>query len=923
MPPDKDLYQVLGSQKDASVTQIKQAWQDASREHHPDKNPDPDSTKRMQEIKYAYDILSDLEKRRQYDQTGQDPEEHISKSKGNQAQQKSSAASDKLRPVSANSESNLVEAQANIIRQQSTIQRLEQELKAAKVAAAAKAAPAQPENKMKDDMLRKDMRIKELERSNKLSKDANNKNIQMFSEAQKGRNAAIASEAAIRKERDELATELATARSKLEQLQRTPPEKDSRAQDTLSTVIRDRDAAITKGAATEKRNKDLEAELAKLQRELQTQRQTLSDQDAKHQTELSTAQSVRDTAMQNESAMQKRCEDLETRLAKVQLDLQTQQQDLVDCEVRHLVKLSTSQRLSNKVAANKSTAKAKLEAMKAQSTKSQEGNSAAQTSSGLLQHRINLLERDTGHDGKIEQSETKNATTHQAKGSHVVVPTQISLPAFETLLENHKAIREKAPEEARPQRLNTPRRLSQLQSAAQPTPNPSSPRAPKAPQIIPHQTTTPASRQTARPITASHLKAAVVSPASVPLPATPVKSPFALTSATADTPSSNTAKEAIQFTAAADQPSSQGEGTGSQTQAFDLAAFQKSMAASEPSFTFSSATEVIFGDNPRPAHTIEPVSPPVKTTMVNSISHPTVQVKQPTTTTSKTDNKPTTPTNFLKGQLHYAKATQSAAQEDARRATEEIAKLRFELKRYKKFEIEVNQEFARANKEFGSIQRELENTKKQLRQFKRRSIGAFKISADQFVSPVDDNDKNVSELLARLNENFNPIKAEIKKSRTTQKIDKRHESPLKASARTNRKLRDTIRQKDQEIADIRIDYGNRWANILDNVCAKESEIRRLKKTLHIPKSRSSSVVSISALDPPPLSAKEQKIRDLKIRAGLLRFDATRKDQQIEGLRKQAKDVKDLKTRAAHLLFELDTFRQRIDGTKDPERRTST
>lgn len=1055
MPPDKDLYQVLGLQKDASAAQIKKAWQDASREHHPDKNPHPDSTKRMQEINHAHDMLSDPEKRRRYDQTGQDIDlnqgysaSRPKKTGGNSAhdfntrpahptlvksvcywcrdanslfqtglcpqhlwccrcfilrhtiaakdarccgrmvpdqeviwrlpspvaalyemkracnfeywgqpklytdlcaavkdwQEKNpslaygSAASqalcekdkkikrlqEQLAEFYENRKSartNVPSVQAELDRQQSTIQRLEEELKNAKTTA--KAAPSHSESKMKDDLIRKDMRIKELERSTKIAKDANARNIENFSVAQKARNAAVASEAAMRKEKDELATELATTRSKLEQLQQTPPQKGPRAQDELATAIHDRDAATAKEAATEKRNRDLEAELAKLQRDLQAQRHTLADQDTKHRTELSTVQSARDTVTQNESAMQKRCEDLEIKLVKVQVDLQTQQQDLVDRELRHQVELSTSQSVSKKAIANEITAKEELEAMKAQLVKVHEERAAAQTSSGFLQHRTNVLERRSDHDGKDQQSGTKDAMTHEAKGPHAVAPTQIKLPIFKTLFESRKASRDNVLEEPHMGRLNTPRRVSQLQSTTHATPNSSSPRAPIAPQMTSQQTPTPASRQTARPMTAPHSKAAVTSPASVPLPATPAKSPFVHTSATVDAPSSDTAKEALQGAAAAKQQSSQDKGTGSQTKAFDLATFQKTMAASKPSLTFSKTNEVIVGNDSRPDHMVKPVLHPTNTTMVNTIPQPSGQVKQPISTTSKTDDKPTTPTNFLKGQLHYAKATQKAAQEDARRATEEIADLKAELKRYKKFEIDADQEFSRANKEYESIQRELEKTRKQLRQCKRRSGGAFKVPADQFANPIEDNDKNVSELLARLNENFKPIKVDIRKSRAARKINKKYESPLKVSARKNRKLRDTIRQKNQEIADIRIDYGNRWANILDNVCAKESEIRRLKKTLHIPKSRSSSQASIGALDPPPLSAKGQKIRDLKIRAGLLRFDATRKDQQIEVLSKQAKDVKDLKTRAAQLRFDLDTFRQRINGSKDPERRTST
>lgn len=65
MPPNKDPYEILGLQPGASESEIKKAWQKASLEHHPDKNPHPDSTPRIQEINNAYEILSDPEKRKE------------------------------------------------------------------------------------------------------------------------------------------------------------------------------------------------------------------------------------------------------------------------------------------------------------------------------------------------------------------------------------------------------------------------------------------------------------------------------------------------------------------------------------------------------------------------------------------------------------------------------------------------------------------------------------------------------------------------------------------------------------------------------------------------------------------------------------------------------------------------------------------
>jgi len=68
MPQTKDFYDVLGVNEDASQEEIKKKYRKLARKHHPDRNPDdPNAEEKFKEIQKAYSVLSDEEKREQYD----------------------------------------------------------------------------------------------------------------------------------------------------------------------------------------------------------------------------------------------------------------------------------------------------------------------------------------------------------------------------------------------------------------------------------------------------------------------------------------------------------------------------------------------------------------------------------------------------------------------------------------------------------------------------------------------------------------------------------------------------------------------------------------------------------------------------------------------------------------------------------------
>ncbi len=67
---ERDYYQILGLQKNASEAEIKKAYRKLALDYHPDRNKSKEAHEKFKEINKAYEVLSDPQKKQAYDQFG-------------------------------------------------------------------------------------------------------------------------------------------------------------------------------------------------------------------------------------------------------------------------------------------------------------------------------------------------------------------------------------------------------------------------------------------------------------------------------------------------------------------------------------------------------------------------------------------------------------------------------------------------------------------------------------------------------------------------------------------------------------------------------------------------------------------------------------------------------------------------------------
>src|SRR5215467_3335962 len=70
MADSKDYYEILGVSKNATLDEIKRAYRKLALEYHPDRNKTKEGEEKFKEITKAFEVLSNEEKRKTYDQYG-------------------------------------------------------------------------------------------------------------------------------------------------------------------------------------------------------------------------------------------------------------------------------------------------------------------------------------------------------------------------------------------------------------------------------------------------------------------------------------------------------------------------------------------------------------------------------------------------------------------------------------------------------------------------------------------------------------------------------------------------------------------------------------------------------------------------------------------------------------------------------------